>query len=99
RPPVGPALTELPTIDYLILGLAAIFGYLGARALRVPAASVIGPMLLSAAVHLAGMTTAKPPAELVACAQVAVGTALGARFAGTSMRLIGRTLLASIGVT
>lgn len=99
RPAIGPALTELPAIDYLILGLTGILGYFGARALRVPAASVVGPMVFSAAVHLAGLTTAKPPAEIVACAQVAVGTALGARFAGTPMRLIGRTLLASFGVT
>ncbi len=99
RPAIGPALSELPAYDYAILGASGLVGYLVARWLKVPAAAVVGPMVVSAAVHLAGMTAAKPPADIVACAQVAVGTALGARFAGTPLRLIGRTLLASVGVT
>lgn len=99
RPAVGPALAELPAYDYAILGLCGVVGYVAARWARVPAAAVVGPMVASALVHLAGMTAAKPPADIVACAQVAVGTALGARFAGTPLRLIARTLLASLGVT
>lgn len=99
RPAAGPGLAELPPLDYLILALAGLVGYIAARALRIPAAAVVGPMLVSAAVHLAGVTAARPPAEIVACAQLAVGTALGARFAGTPLRLIGRTLLASVGIT
>lgn len=99
RPAIGPALSALPAYDYVVLGLSGVVGYLGGRWLKVPAAAVVGPMLVSALVHLAGMTTAKPPADIVACAQVAVGTALGARFAGTPLRLIGRTLAASLGVT
>lgn len=99
RPAIGPALAELPAYDYVILGCSGLIGYVVARWLRVPAAAVVGPMIISALVHLAGVTAAKPPAEIVACAQVAVGTALGARFAGTPLRLIGRTLLASLGVT
>src|SRR5690606_28340505 len=86
RPAAGPGLAELPPLDYLILALAGLVGYIAARALRIPAAAVVGPMLVSAAVHLAGVTAARPPAEIVACAQLAVGTALGARFAGTPLR-------------
>jgi membrane AbrB-like protein len=41
-------------------------------------------MMLSAAAHLTGLTTAQPPAELVAAAQVVAGSAIGARFAGTA---------------
>jgi membrane AbrB-like protein len=41
-------------------------------------------MALSAAVHITGLTAAKPPAELVAAAQVVAGSAIGARFAGTA---------------
>lgn len=99
RPAIGPELLDLAAVDYAFLGISGMVGYVVARWLRVPAAAVVGPMVASALVHLAGMTTAKPPADIVACAQVAVGTALGARFAGTPLRLIGRTLVASLGVT
>ena len=36
---------------------------------------VTGPMTLSAVVHLTGLTASKPPAELVALAQVVIGVA------------------------
>ncbi|SME88208.1 hypothetical protein SAMN06265365_10170 [Tistlia consotensis] len=99
RPPAGPDLAGLGLPDYLILGAAGLAGYLGARLLRIPAASIVGPMLVSMALHLAGVTHAKPPADLIACAQVAIGTAIGARFAGTSLKLIASTLAQSFGVT
>ncbi len=56
-------------------------------------------MVLSADVHLAGWTAARPPAELVAAAQVVVGTAIGCRFAGAGVRLIARTIVAAAGGT
>jgi membrane AbrB-like protein len=67
--------------------------------MKLPAAAVVGPMILSAAVHLAGWTAAQPPAELVAAAQVVVGAAIGCRFAGTRLELIGRTIKAAAGGT
>jgi len=99
RPAGGPLLAAASLEDLAVLTVCAVTGYLGARSLRIPAASIIGPMAVSAAVHLAGLSRAAPPVELVAMAQVAVGTALGARFAGTKLRFIWRTILQSVGVT
>ena len=42
-------------------------------------------LLLSAAVHGSGLTTAAPPGWLVAGMQVVIGCITGARFAGTSL--------------
>jgi membrane AbrB-like protein len=50
-------------------------------------------------VHLAGWTAAKPPVELVAAAQVVVGTAIGCRFAGVGVGLIRRAVVAAAGGT
>jgi hypothetical protein len=56
-------------------------------------------MLLSGAVHLAGLTESRPPAAVVAVAQVVVGAAIGARFAGADLRRLGRVALAAVGLT
>jgi membrane AbrB-like protein len=99
RPPAGPSLADIPGADLAILAGCGLAGFLGARALRLPAAAVVGPMVLSAAVHLAGWTAAKPPVELVAAAQVVVGSAIGCRFAGVSLALVGRTAVLAGGST
>jgi membrane AbrB-like protein len=72
-----------------VLALCAVGGAVGARRLRLPAAMVMGPMILSAIAHLAGLTDAAPPSLVVAVAQVVIGTAVGCRFVGTPLRFIG----------
>jgi membrane AbrB-like protein len=99
RPAVGPALDAVSPADVAVLSACGIAGFFGARALRLPAAAVVGPMALSAALHLAGWTEAKPPAELVAVAQVVVGASIGCRFAGVALALIGRTVVLAAGST
>ncbi len=99
KPAFGGALAEIAPRDLVILAGCGLAGFFAARALKLPAAPVVGPMVLSAAVHLAGWTAARPPAELVAASQVVVGTAIGCRFAGASVRLIARTIVAAAGGT
>ena len=70
-----------------------------ARLLRLPAYAMLGPMILSAVAHITGFSEAKPPALLVAVAQVVLGCAVGARFAGTSVRLVRDAMLMSVGAT
>jgi membrane AbrB-like protein len=85
-PPQAASLLDTPVSDGFLMVGCAVLGYPLARLLRLPAAALLGPMLLSAGVHLAGWTAASPPFELLAAAQVVVGSALGARFAGVSLR-------------
>jgi membrane AbrB-like protein len=99
RPAPGLPLAEVPMGDLAVLAACGIAGFFAARAMRIPAAAIVGPMVLSAAVHLLGWTSAKPPLELVAAAQVVVGAAIGCRFAGAGLRLIRRALVAAAGGT
>lgn len=99
RPPVGPSLFAVDPLDLAFLAACGVVGYLAARALRIPAAAVTGPMLLSAAVHLGGVTEAAPPLELVAAAQVVVGSAIGTRFAGTELAFVRRAVIVALGST
>ena len=100
RPTVsGPPLLSVPLVDLALLGACGVVGFFAAKAMRLPAAAVVGPMILSAAVHLAGWTEAAPPFELVAAAQVIVGTAIGCRFAGVGARFMARTVAVAAGGT
>ena len=42
-------------------------------------------MVLSAIVHVTGITTSKPPDPLIAFAQIAIGAAIGGRFTGMAL--------------
>lgn len=93
----GISLAETPALDLLVLGLCAVGGLLAARALRLPAANLTGPLALSAAVHLAGITASQPAVEVVAFAQIVIGAGIGCRFAGTALGEVIRTLATAVG--
>ncbi len=98
-PALAPATSAaaLGAVDAAVLVGCAVLGYLGARRLRLPAAPLVGPMVLSAAVHLGGITASAPPSPVVALAQVVVGGAVGCRFAGFGMERIWRDLRFGLG--
>ena len=85
--------------DASILALCAVIGYGLAHKLKIPAAPLIGPMVLSAAAHLGGITQARPPVELVAVAQVVVGVNVGCRFTGVAVRQVMGILFAGAVMT
>ena len=99
RVPLGAAIGDIPLDEAAILTAGGVAGYFGARALKIPAAALTGPMIVSALLHLVGASTIAPPGPLVAAAQVVVGSTLGARFAGVPIRRILRLLLQAIGST
>ncbi len=69
-------------VDAAVLIVAAVAGVLLGRKIGLPAAIMTGPILLSAAAHLSGLTQTVPPAWAVLLTQLVVGTSLGARFVG-----------------
>jgi len=89
-------LLDIDPVDLGMLALAAVGGFVVARALRFPAYQMTGPMLASAAIHIAGVTTARPPFELIAAAQVIIGCGAGVRFAGVSFRELTRPVTLSL---
>ncbi|MGB1027548.1 MAG: AbrB family transcriptional regulator, partial [Rhodospirillaceae bacterium] len=84
---------SLGLYDAGLLSLCAIGGYWLATLIRLPAGAILGPMLASAAVHLAGWTEAAPPTHLVWACQIVLGCAISSRFAGVSLRKLAREML------
>jgi membrane AbrB-like protein len=89
-PATGVGLLDLAWLDVAVLAGCAVAGALGARALRIPASFLVGPMVLSAVVHMAGISGSKPPDAIVAFAQIAIGAAIGGRFSGMALRHMAR---------
>jgi uncharacterized protein len=94
--PRGPGF-DLPLREWLILAGCATAGPFIARRLKLPAAFLLGPLVLSATAHIAGWSSASPPSVLVAAAQVVLGTAVGCRFAGTHYMEVLRIIRVSLG--
>ena len=78
--------SAVPLSDLAILASCALLGALGAPYLRLPAPAILGPMVLSGAVHLSGLTDAPPPTFVVNAAQLVMGAVVGCRFFGVSPR-------------
>ncbi len=98
RPPIA-GLFDISWREALILAGCALAGAFGARRIGMPAAFVTGPMFLSGLVHVLGWSEARPPAVLIAVAQVVIGSGVGARFSGVKLYTIARVLLLSLGST
>jgi len=77
----GPHAT-LSGFDAILLLACAILGSLIASRLNLTAPTFLGPLILSALVHLTGITQSTPPPLLIVAAQVVLGTVLGCRFQG-----------------
>ena len=93
-------MTQAVTIgtnDAVLLVACGIVGFFVGKRLRLPSAALLGPMILSAAAHLSGLTQVAPPTWLVAVVQVVIGAGVGVRFGGIRLREAGPMLRASIG--
>ncbi len=95
----APGLGDVAPADAVILLACAVVGTVGGRLLRLPAYMLVGPMLASGAVHATGISSSSPPWQLVALAQVVVGSAIGGRFAGLAVSQLARGVAASVGST
>ncbi len=85
-------LLSITWLDYLILGACAAFGPAFGKMLRLPASMVFGPMLLAGITHIAGWITVAPPTIFVIVAQVVMGTVIGSRFVGATLKEVGKDL-------
>ncbi|UTW53704.1 AbrB family transcriptional regulator [bacterium SCSIO 12827] len=92
-------MADIRLKDAAILVACAVVGYYVARRLRFPAAQLLGPTLVSAIVHMSGLTEARPPQEIVALAQVVIGASIGCRFLGISLREMFGTMVQAAGIT
>jgi len=82
----------LSAVDWIVLTLTGAIGFVIGKRLKLPAAILTGPVLLSALVHGTGLSDAYPPDLLVNVSQWIIGSGLGMRFAGLDRATLTKAL-------
>ncbi|MCY3879338.1 MAG: AbrB family transcriptional regulator [Rhodobacteraceae bacterium] len=82
RRPPGQFAAALPHHEILLMVAAGLVGWWSALKLRIPGASLLGPIALSAALSLSGLINSRPPVEMLWAAQFAIGIGVGVRYSG-----------------
>lgn len=95
----GVSMFDAPLVAEAWLVVCGLAGALLGHLLRLPAKVLLGAMIVSAAVHLSGLSDFKPPVEIVNAAQLGLGVVIGCRFAGTASHVVMRILALSVGST
>jgi len=98
----GNRLITIPIVNINILEFIALLalGFLGgylAKKVKLSAAYLIGPMIISIIVHSTGVITITVPDEFLKFVQVVFGTIIGFTFRGVSVKEILLTLKATFG--
>ncbi|MEL6678766.1 MAG: AbrB family transcriptional regulator [Pseudomonadota bacterium] len=96
NPPGAPAASMEPTQIGLMI-VCALVGWQVAKRVGMFGASILGPLLLAAALALAGLLQHRPPAEAIWLAQFFIGMTVGVKYAGITMAEIRRDLMAGLG--
>jgi membrane AbrB-like protein len=89
----------IEALDLAVLAVCGVVGVYGGQLARLPAPGLLGPMVLSAAAHLAGLVEGAPPPWLVAAAQVVIGATIGCRFEGYPAARVLWMMLTGLGLT
>jgi membrane AbrB-like protein len=89
------SMLDMNLTDYGWLAFTLLAGLLLGRFVKLPSRYLMGPLIISVAVHISGLSTFKPPWELVLVAQVVLGTVIGCRFSGSgTLEILGILVVA-----
>lgn len=94
--PGAPAVS-IPPVELLLMAVCAIAGWRLAKRVGLFGASILGPLIVTAALTLAGGLHNRPPAEAIWAAQFFIGMTIGTKYAGITMAEIRKDLAAGLG--
>jgi len=95
--PPGVAAAELPISQLILMAVCGVAGWQIAKAVGLFGASILGPMILSAILALAGFLQHRPPAEAIWMAQFFIGMTVGTKYAGVTGSEVRRDVAAALG--
>ncbi|MGS4947368.1 AbrB family transcriptional regulator [Meridianimarinicoccus sp. RP-17] len=94
--PIGAPLRTLPLHELGLMVLAALIGWKGGERVGLFGASILGPMIVTASLSLAGLIHFRPPAEAVLAAQFLIGCGIGVQFLGVTWKELTRVVAAGV---
>lgn len=95
--PPGVPIGTVPVHELALMVACALLGWWGAWKIGLFGASILGPLILTAAVTLTGLLHFRPPAEAIWAAQFFIGMTIGAKYSGITMTEVRRDLAAGVG--
>lgn len=93
---VGAPASSLPVGEMAIMAAAALIGWKGAERIGLFGATILGPMILTAALSLSGIITHRPPAEAILAAQFFIGIGIGVNYVGVTLRELRRFVVSGL---
>ena len=96
NPPGVPAL-DIPVYELVLMAVCGIVGWRVARRVGLFGASILGPLILTGALTMAGGLHTRPPAEAIWAAQFFIGMSIGVKYVGITMQEIRHDLTAGLG--
>ncbi|MBD3765274.1 MAG: AbrB family transcriptional regulator [Rhodobacterales bacterium] len=88
--PIGEPASAVPVHELVILAMAAVVGWKGGERIGLFGASILGPMIVTGALSLAGIIHHRPPSEAILAAQFFIGIAIGSGYTGVTLRELRR---------
>ncbi|MFT5509514.1 MAG: membrane AbrB-like protein, partial [Hyphomicrobiaceae bacterium] len=83
--------------DLVLLFIAGFIGWYVGRKTGMPGGQMLGPLIASAALHIAGITSAKPPVEIIVISQIIIGASIGSRYIGETLEIVRTSVFYAFG--
>jgi membrane AbrB-like protein len=90
--PLGESVVELPAAELVIMTVAAVVGWRAGLRIGLFGAAILGPLLVTMPLALAGLIHVRPPSEALQAAQFVIGVSIGAHYVGVTWRELTRTV-------
>ena len=83
---LGEPARNLPTVELFLMAAAALIGWKVGERVGLFGASILGPMIITAALSLGGVIHSRPPVEAIVVAQLLIGLGIGVQYVGVTDR-------------
>lgn len=93
---VGAPIRDLPGGELLLMAAAALIGWKGGERIGLFGASILGPMILTAALSLGDLIHSRPPAEAILASQFFIGIGIGVQYVGVTLRELRSFILSGL---
>lgn len=93
---VGAPAASLPLGEMAIMVVAALIGWKGAERIGMFGATILGPMIVTAALSLTDNIHSRPPAEAILAAQFFIGIGIGVNYVGVTLRELRRFVVSGL---